>query len=101
MRVPALRHSASPCARSSSLQLHHDTWIYSALLVPGQHVVHKLTPGRAAWLHIVQGEVAFGDLVLTTGDGAGVTAERSVSLTAREDTELLLLDVVEHEASGL
>lgn len=92
---------ASPYARSGSLQLHHDTWIYSALLEPGQHVVHKLTPGRAAWLHIVQGEVALGDLVLTTGDGAGVTAERSVSLTAREDTELLLLDVVQHEASGL
>jgi hypothetical protein len=42
---------ASPYARSGSLQLHHDTWIYSALLEPGQHVVHKLTPGRAAWSH--------------------------------------------------
>jgi redox-sensitive bicupin YhaK (pirin superfamily) len=91
---------ASPYARSGSLHLHHDTWIYSALLDPGQHVVHRLTPGRAAWLHIVQGEIAFGDLVLTTGDGAGVTAERSVSLTARDATELLLLDVVEHDAGG-
>jgi redox-sensitive bicupin YhaK (pirin superfamily) len=91
---------ASPYARSGSLHLQHDTWIYSALLDPGQHVVHKLTPGRAVWLHIVQGEVTFGDLVLTTGDGAGVAAERSVSVTARGDTELLLLDVVEHEVRG-
>jgi hypothetical protein len=32
---------------------------------------------------------------------AGVTAERSVSLTARGDSEILLLDVVEHEDRGL
>jgi hypothetical protein len=51
-------------------------------------------------LHIVQGEVTFGDLVLTTGDGAGVTAERSVSLTAREDSEILLVDVADHQDRG-
>lgn len=91
---------ASPYARSGSLHLHHDTWIYSAVLESGQHVVHKLTPGRAVWLHIVQGEVTFGDIVLATGDGVGVTAERAVSLTAREGCEILLLDVVEHQDRG-
>jgi hypothetical protein len=34
-----------------------------------------------------------GDLILTAGDGAGFTAERAVSLTAREETEILLLDL--------
>ena len=29
----------------------------------------------------------------TTGDGAGVTAEGAASLTAREETEILLLDL--------
>jgi len=91
---------ASPDARRGSLHLHDDTWMYSGVLEPGRHVVHTLTSGRAAWLHIVQGEVALGDLVLGTGDGAGVTAERSVSLTARADSEILLLDVVERWAGG-
>jgi quercetin 2,3-dioxygenase len=91
---------ASPDARRGSLRLHQDARMYSALLEPGQHVVHELTPGRAAWLHIVQGEVTLGDLVLTAGDGAGITTERAVSLTAREDSEILLFDVVEHEARG-
>ena len=67
----------------------------SALLDPGQHVVHELLPGRSAWLHLVQGEVTLGDVVLTTGDSAGVTAERAVSLTAQEETEILLLDLGE------
>jgi redox-sensitive bicupin YhaK (pirin superfamily) len=63
-------------------------------------VVHELSPGRSAWLHVVQGEVTLGDDVLGTGDGAGVTAERAVSLTAREETEILLLDVGERSSGS-
>jgi redox-sensitive bicupin YhaK (pirin superfamily) len=91
---------ASPDARGGSLRLGQDTWIYSALLEPGQHVVHELAPAHAAWLHVVQGEVTLDDFVLVTGDGAGVITERAVSLTARAGSEILLLDVVEHQARG-
>jgi redox-sensitive bicupin YhaK (pirin superfamily) len=86
---------ASLDARRGSLHIHQDTLIYSALLDPGQHVVHELSPGRSAWLHVVQGEVTLGDTVLTTGDGAGLTAERVVSLTAMEESEILLVDLGE------
>ena len=41
----------------------------------------------------MQGEVSLDDVVLVTGDGAGITAERAVSLTAREEAEILLLDL--------
>ena len=84
---------ASPDARRGSLRIHQDALVYSAMLDPGQHVVHDLSHGRSAWLHLVKGAVTFGDIVLSTGDGAGVTAERAVSLTAREETEILLLDL--------
>jgi hypothetical protein len=86
---------ASPDARDGSLRLGQDTWIYSALLEPGQHVVHELAPEHAAWLHIVHGEVALDESVLVTGDGAGVITERVVSLTARADSEILLFDLAE------
>jgi len=84
---------ASPDARRGSLRIHQDALMYSAMLDPGQHVVHELSQGRSAWLHLVQGEVTLGDIVLTTGDGVGITAERAVSFTAREQTEILLLDL--------
>ncbi len=84
---------ASPDGRRGSLRIHQDTSIYSSMLDAGQHVVHQLSQGRSAWLHVVQGEVTFGDSVLATGDGAGLTAERAVSLTAREETEILLVDL--------
>lgn len=88
-----LRAVASPDARGRSLRIHQDALMFSALLDPGQHLIHELAPGRSAWLHIVQGEATLGDLVLTSGDGAGITAERAVSLTAQEETEILLLDL--------
>jgi redox-sensitive bicupin YhaK (pirin superfamily) len=77
------------------MRIHQDALLCSALLEPGHHVVHELSPGRMAWLHLVEGEVTLGDIVLTTGDGAGVTAERAVSLTAQSETEILLVDLGE------
>jgi len=65
----------------------------SAMLDPGQHVVHELSQGRRAWLHIVQGKVTMDDVVLCAGDGAGVTAEGAVSFTAQEKAEILLVDL--------
>lgn len=84
---------ASPDARRGSLRIHQDALVCSAMLYPGQHVVHELASGRGAWVHLVHGEATLAELVLATGDGVGVTAERAVSLTARDETELLLIDV--------
>jgi len=84
---------ASPDGRKGSLVIHQDALMYSALLEIGTHIVHELSPRRSAWLHLVQGEVTIGDLVLTTGDGVGISAERAVSLTAEETTEILLVDL--------
>jgi quercetin 2,3-dioxygenase len=92
-RRGGLRVVASPDGWHGSLRIQTDVLVYSALLDPGQHVVHELVHGRCAWLHVVQGAVTFGDLVLTTGDGAGVTEDRAVSLTARDHAEVLLVDM--------
>jgi redox-sensitive bicupin YhaK (pirin superfamily) len=92
-RRGALCVVASPDARRASLRIRQDALMYSALLERGQHVVYELVVGRSAWLHLVRGEATLGDLVLGTGDGAGVSAERAISLTAREDAELFLLDL--------
>jgi hypothetical protein len=94
----ALRHNvlcavASPDGRKGSLRLFQDARIYSSLLDPGHHLVHELMPGRSAWLHVILGEVDLQDIVLTQGDGVGITAEPSVSMTAVEDTEVLLVDL--------
>ena len=59
----------------------------------GQHVVHELAGGRCGWLQVLAGEVSSADLVVGAGDGLAISEERCVSLTAQEQTELLLLDL--------
>ncbi|QQR73379.1 MAG: pirin family protein [Holophagales bacterium] len=84
---------ASPDLRRGSLRLDQEVLIFSALLGPGQHLIHPLATDRSAWLHLVAGAVTFDELILDAGDGAAITAERSVSMTAREESEILLLDL--------
>ena len=85
---------ASPNAHRGSLRIHQDALMYSAMLDPGQHVVHELTQGRMAWLHVVLGQATLGDLMLSRGDGAGIVRQRAVSFTAQQATEVLLFDLV-------
>jgi redox-sensitive bicupin YhaK (pirin superfamily) len=89
---------ASLDSRRGSLRIHQDALIHSALLNPGQHLVRELSQGRSAWLHVVHGEIVLGDSVLTAADGAGISAEHAISLTARGDSEILLVEVGESEA---
>ena len=84
---------ASPDGREGSLRLHQDAMVYSAILEPGQHVAHALESQRSAWLHIVRGAAVFEDLVLREGDGIGVAQVPAVAITAKEDTEILLVDL--------
>lgn len=84
---------ASPDGRGGSLGIRLDALIYSALIDAGGRFAHELAPGRGAWVHVVRGEVRLGQIVLATGDGAGVRAARLVSLEARPETEVLLIDL--------
>ena len=86
---------ASPDGRQGSLRIRQDALVCSSVLDPGRHLVHELLPGRSAWLHVICGEAASHDVILSNGDGVGVTTERSVSLTALEKTEILLVDLGE------
>lgn len=92
-RKGRLRVVASPDGRSGSLMIQRDLTLCSSLLDVGQHLVHELLEERSAWFYVVRGALALGDLVLRAGDGAGVEAECAASVTALEETELLLLDL--------
>jgi redox-sensitive bicupin YhaK (pirin superfamily) len=95
-----LRVVASPDGRNGSLPIHQDALLFSTILDRGQHVVHELYEGRCAWLHVVEGTARCGTVTMGTGDGAGIEAEPSVSLTASEETEVLLLDLAKSASPG-
>ena len=96
--APSDRHNvlcivASPDGRQGSLRIRQDALVCSSVLDPGHHLVHELLPGRCAWLHVISGAANSQDIILSRGDGLGVTSERSMSLTAQDHTEILLVNV--------
>ena len=94
-RQGVLRLIASSDVREDSLAIHQDVQIYSTFMRDGNHITHELNPGRSAWLHVVKGKILHNDLHLETGDGVGLTEEKSVSFTAKGSTEILIFDLCE------
>ncbi len=92
-RRGGLRLVFSPDGRNQSLRLRQNARGYSSVLDPGHHVIHELTEGRAAWLQVLSGRIQLIEEVLGAGDGASFVDESAVSITAREASEILLVEV--------
>ena len=84
---------ASPDGRDGSLTIHQDASLYLATLRPGQHVLHRLRPGRHAWVQVARGVVTLDDNTLSAGDGAAISDEETIQVDGVEPAEILLFDL--------
>ena len=92
-RKGQLRLIASPGGEDGSVTIHQDVRLYSALLGKGESVRHALAPGRHAWVQVAHGNARLGDQTLHAGDGAAVSSEKEITLTADSPSEVLLFDL--------
>jgi redox-sensitive bicupin YhaK (pirin superfamily) len=88
-----LRLLASRDGREGSLTIHQDTELYATLLAAGESVTHHLRPDRHAWVQVARGAVTLNGKPLRAGDGAAVSDEEVVTLSASEGSEVLLFDL--------
>ena len=89
-----LRLVGSSDGRDGSVVVHQDVRLFAALLNSGEQVTHALQSGRKGWLQIVRGAVTMNGHDLAAGDGAAVTGELALTVTAKVDaTEILLFDL--------
>jgi|SRR5882672_277053 len=88
-----LRLIVSPNGDDGSVKIHQDAKLYASLLDKDQEVVHIVENGRTAWLQVAAGSVVLNDLVLQQGDGAAVSEESKLRITASEPAEVLLFDL--------
>jgi redox-sensitive bicupin YhaK (pirin superfamily) len=88
-----LRLIASGQADSGALKIHQDVDVYATVLEPGQNARLDLRPGRHAWIQVIRGDASLNGRELGSGDGASVSEEPAVELTAKTETELLLFDL--------
>lgn len=88
-----LRLVASKDGRDGSVTIHQDAALYAALLAVGESARHAPAPGRHAYLHVARGAVELNGVQLGAGDGAKISDESELRITAREDAEILLFDL--------
>jgi len=86
-----LRLVASPDGADGSVTIHQDVRVYATRLAPGLEVVHRLAPGRHAWVQVARGALSLGGL--GEGDGAAVSDESTLKLVGGKDAEALVFDL--------
>ena len=80
-------------ARDGALKIHQDVALYSTILSDGDEVSLPLRDGRRAWVQVAQGSLLINGSQLNPGDGAAVTDEDAVSLSATSAAEVLIFDM--------
>jgi redox-sensitive bicupin YhaK (pirin superfamily) len=88
-----LRLVASPDGRDDSIRIRQDNELFAAVLGPGETVKHELKPERFAYVQVAKGSLTLNGKALETGDGAAISAEKSLELTGVKDAEVLLFDL--------
>jgi redox-sensitive bicupin YhaK (pirin superfamily) len=84
---------ASNDGREGSVTIHQDAQLFAAVLDAGQTVVHAIDEKRSAWLQVARGTIRFNEVELKQGDGAAVSKESELTITARDQAEVLLFDL--------
>ena len=92
-RKNALLLVASRDGRDASVQIHQDAELYVTVLDEGHAVTHSLNDGRAAWVQVARGRAHLNDTALEEGDGAAVSNEATIDITADGPAEILVFDL--------
>ena len=89
-----LRVIAAPDGRDGGVTIHQDVVLYASRLTPGAKVQHRLARGRFGWLHVARGGVDLNGTALAAGDGAAISDEPEIVVTATtHPAEVLLFDL--------
>ncbi|MDJ0936770.1 MAG: pirin family protein [Kiloniellales bacterium] len=75
------------------LPIHQDAAILGATLKAGQSVTHALGPGRKAYLVPASGRIEVEGQTAEARDGIAIAQVEAVTITALEDSEILLADL--------
>ncbi len=79
--------------REGALTVHQDVNLYAAVLEEGDRISHALQPQRHSWIQVARGSITLNSLPLSQGDGAAISEEADIEISATTDAEFLLFDL--------
>lgn len=83
---------ASGDATDGALPINADAKVLGATLKAGDSLSYDLGPGRRAYLVPAVGEVEVNGETLNARDAAAIVDEKTVTITAKADAELVMVD---------
>jgi redox-sensitive bicupin YhaK (pirin superfamily) len=83
-------HVAGP---EAPVTIHQDANLFIARLDKGQETRHALKSERHAWVQVAHGNVTLNGINLKQGDGAAVSKETELKVSAQHPAEVLLFDL--------
>ena len=85
---------AAPPEQESLVDIHQDARVWVGRLDVGQQLAHRLEPDRGAWIQVAKGAITLNQTRLDSGDGAAVSGEEQLQLTALAESEVLVFDLL-------
>jgi quercetin 2,3-dioxygenase len=79
--------------RDGLIHIQQDAKLYVTVIEGTQRVEHTLANDRHAWVHVARGSVFVNGQLLKAGDGAAITAESKIEISAAPEGEVLLFDL--------
>ncbi|WP_296168990.1 pirin family protein [uncultured Brevundimonas sp.] len=83
---------ASGDTTDEALTINADAKVLGATLNAGESLTYSLAEGRRAYLVPAVGEVEVNGVKLNARDGAAIADEPTITITAKEDAELVMVD---------
>jgi len=84
---------ASNDGHDHSILIHQNVDLHIGSFAAGAIVPHRMKANRFAWVQVAHGELLLKDILLKTGDGAGVSEEEVLEFKVNEPSEVLLIDL--------
>jgi quercetin 2,3-dioxygenase len=84
---------ASRDGLEGSVTIHQAVDLYASVLAPEEQVTYHLNPGRHNWAQVARGAIMLNGTALSAGDGAAVSDEFRLTVTATAPAEVLLFDL--------
>jgi len=89
-----LKLVASRGGDDGSVHINQDVKLYASILKSGEEVSLDLAAGRHAWVQLISGKLDVNGELLEAGDGAAISEESKLAITALADnSEFLLFDL--------
>jgi redox-sensitive bicupin YhaK (pirin superfamily) len=88
-----LRLIASPDGAEGSVTIHQDARIYAAIVDGDDKLEYVLSPGRRAYVHVIDGGLEVNGQALVGGDAIKLMGEAQVKMSKGANAEVLLFDL--------